>query len=177
VQDVEDNVELAGVPLRPAQRLNVAIVILVSQGLQILLVSMLVWLFFTTLGALLVDVGVIREWTGEEPQDLLRIPLSGEVVVTRQLLRAAFGIAVFSGLYYAVAMLVDATYRDEFVGELRERMRSTFLTRADYLRLRADGGQTAAQSRPNQRRIRVEPNAPLSAADSSDGGSQVPNGA
>jgi len=33
-------------------------------------------------------------------------------------------------------MLVDATYRDEFVGELTDQMRSTFATRAEYLELR-----------------------------------------
>jgi hypothetical protein len=58
--------------------------------------------------------------------------------VTEQLLRAAFGIAAFSGLYYSVAMLVDATYRDEFMSELTDQMRSTFSVRADYLALRSD---------------------------------------
>jgi hypothetical protein len=153
-QDVEAAVELAGVPLRPAQRLNVALVIIVSQALQILLVTMLVWLFFATFGALLVDVDVIAEWTGEQPQILFRIPFIDDVVVTRQLLRAAFGIAAFSGLYYAVAMLVDATYRDEFVGELKEKLRSTFLIRAEYLELRGVAGAEEAV-------VDVEPERPL----------------
>jgi hypothetical protein len=142
------------VPLRPAQRLNVALVIIVSQALQILLVTMLVWLFFATFGALLVDVDVIAEWTGEQPQILFRIPFIDDVVVTRQLLRAAFGIAAFSGLYYAVAMLVDATYRDEFVGELKEKLRSTFLIRAEYLELRGVAGAEEAV-------VDVEPERPL----------------
>ena len=153
-QDVEAAVELAGVPLRPAQRLNVALVIIVSQALQILLVTMLVWLFFATFGALLVDVDVIAEWTGEQPQILFRIPFIDDVVVTRQLLRAAFGIAAFSGLYYAVAMLVDATYRDEFVGELKEKLRSTFLIRAEYLELRGVAGAEGVV-------VDVEPERPL----------------
>jgi hypothetical protein len=135
VQDVEATVELGGVPLRRSQRLNVALVILVSQALQILLVTMLVWLFFATFGALLVDRSVIEEWTGGAAERLT-LPVLGDVVVTRQLLRASLGIASFSGLYYAVAMLVDATYRDEFVDELTRNLASTFLVRQEYLRLR-----------------------------------------
>jgi hypothetical protein len=136
VREVEDSVDLARVPLRPAEQVNLALVILVSQSLQILLVTGLVWLFFATFGALLVDVEVVEAWTGTAADRVLSVPLFGEdVVVTHQLLRAAFGIAAFSGLYYTVAMLVDATYRDEFVAELTDQMRSTFTVRADYLGL------------------------------------------
>lgn len=136
VRDMEDSVDLAGVPLSRFQRINLGLVILVSQSLQILLVAVLVWLFFATFGALLVDVSVVESWTGTEPTTVFDFGLFGEtVVVTRQLLRASLGIAAFAGLYYTVAMLVDATYRDEFVGELIDQMRSTFTTRAEYLEL------------------------------------------
>jgi hypothetical protein len=63
------------------------------------------------------------------------------VVVTAELLRAALGIAAFAGIYYTVAMLVDATYRDEFVAELTDQMRSTFAVRTEYLGLRTSDGQ------------------------------------
>jgi hypothetical protein len=42
-------------------------------------------------------------------------------------------IAALSGLYYAIAVLTDATYREEFLSELTEEMRSSFALRADYL--------------------------------------------
>lgn len=137
VRSIEDSVDLAGVPLGKAQRLNLSLVILTSQSLQILLVAALVWLFFTVFGALLVDVTVVEAWTAGPPEDLFRFGVLGDqVVVTAELLRSSLGIAAFAGLYYTVAMLVDATYRDEFVDELTDQMRSTFAIRTEYLRLR-----------------------------------------
>ena len=150
VREVESTVDLAGRPLTGSQRVNLSLVILVSQVLQILLVTALVWVFFATFGALLVDLEVVQAWTGlEDPHVLLRLDLLGgdagdRVVVTAELLRAAFGIAAFSGLYYAVGMLVDATYRDEFMHELTDQMRSTFAVRTRYLTLTADGDHPPA---------------------------------
>ncbi|MGQ0670876.1 MAG: hypothetical protein ACT4PO_14620 [Actinomycetota bacterium] len=56
------------------------------------------------------------------------------------------GIAVFSGLYYVVAMVVDCTYPDELVSELNEEMRVTFAARAEYLRLLRERSPSAGRS-------------------------------
>lgn len=140
VREVQSSVDLAGRPLTRSQRVNLSLVILASQGLQITLVAALVWLFFTTFGALLVDVSVVEAWTATTPDSLFSISWLGggaddRIVVTAQLLRSSLGIAAFSGLYYTVAMLVDATYRDEFMAELTDQMRSTFAVRTRYLDL------------------------------------------
>jgi hypothetical protein len=140
VREVQDQVDLAGVPLSRFQQINLALVILVSQCLQILLVALLVWLFFAVFGALLVDVQAIETWTALPPDRLWHFDLFGEeVVVTSQLLRSSLGIGAFAGLYYTVAMLVDATYRDEFMSELIDQMRSTFHIRSEYLELVGKG--------------------------------------
>jgi hypothetical protein len=141
VASIEDEVDLADKPLTKGQRINMGLVILVSQALQILLVTALVWLFFTVVGALLVDVRVVSEWAQKPADPIWTIDVLGggphqRIVVTEQLLRAAFGIAAFSGLYYSVAMLIDATYRDEFMQELTDQMRSTFHVRTEYLEAR-----------------------------------------
>jgi hypothetical protein len=142
VQSIEESVDLAGVPLRKVQRLNLSLVILASQSLQILLVATLVGLFFAMFGALLVDVSVIETWTAGPADPLFRFGVLGdEVVVTAELLRASLGIAAFAGIYYTVAILVDATYRDELVAELTDQMRSTFAVRTEYLGLRSPDGQ------------------------------------
>lgn len=146
VREVQAKVDLAGEPLHRTQRLNLSLVILVSQSLQILLVTGLVFLFFATAGALLVDTQVVQAWTGLERSeinvlftlDFLGSDAGDHIQVTAQLLRASFGIAAFSGLYYSVAMLVDSTYRDEFMHELTDQMRSTFAIREEYLTLRRD---------------------------------------
>jgi hypothetical protein len=138
VRHVEASVDLYGRPLQGGQRINLALVILVSQVLQILLVTALVWLFFAAVGALLMEVSVIESWVGGPVETLFTVSLFGDqVVVTVELVRSALGIAAFSGLYYTVGMLVDATYRDEFVNELTEQMQATFAIRTEYLRLRA----------------------------------------
>ena len=55
-------------------------------------------------------------------------------------------MAAISGLYYAVALVVDPTYRDELVERLAEQMRETFAMHADYVRLLRDRDEYAAAS-------------------------------
>ena len=57
--------------------------------------------------------------------------------VTVELLKVAGGLAAFTGLYFAIAMLTDSTYRDEFL-EVTAELRSVFRTRDEYLRLRGE---------------------------------------
>jgi hypothetical protein len=59
--------------------------------------------------------------------------------VTEALLRVSGGIAAFAGLYYAIAVLTDSTYREEFRDELTEEMADSFAARAEYLELRSPG--------------------------------------
>jgi hypothetical protein len=44
-------------------------------------------------------------------------------------------VAAFSGLYYAVAILVDPAYRDQFVDSFGTELRATFEQRTEYHRL------------------------------------------
>jgi hypothetical protein len=60
-----------------------------------------------------------------------------DVELTEELIRVAGGIAAFTGLYFAIAMLTDSTYREEFLSELTAEMRESFRARTEYLRLRA----------------------------------------
>jgi len=67
-------------------------------------------------------------------------------VITWALLRVATGVAAFAGLYYAVAMLVDAAFRDQFVDRITEQLRDTFVARAAYLRLLRESGRAPAHT-------------------------------
>jgi hypothetical protein len=128
------------VPLRSAQRANVAVVIFVSQVLQVLFVAAAVWCFFVVFGTLLVVPRIQQHWTElGTPVVLYDLPLVGtRLGITHELLRVATGTAAFSGLYYTVAMVVDSTYRDEFVTGITDQMRQTFAERGEYLRLLGD---------------------------------------
>jgi hypothetical protein len=141
VDELERDAGGAGPPLGGRERANVGLVLFVSQGLQILVVSLAIGAFFVVFGALAVGEVVREAWAVEQGSLVLGLDLFGErVEVTEALLRVSGGIAAFSGLYYAIAVLTDATYREEFLEELTDEMRATFAARAEYLERRAAGG-------------------------------------
>jgi hypothetical protein len=140
VSELEDSAETAGPKLRRSQRVNVGLVLFVSQALQVLVVSLGVGLFFIVLGALAVGPELTRAWTGSPGNLLFDFGLFGHSVeVTEELLRVSGAIAAFSGVYYAISTLTDATYREEFLSEITKEMKETFAARADYLRLLLEG--------------------------------------
>ena len=119
------------------QLLNVGLVLFVSHALQVLLVSLAVGAFFVALGLLLIDAEVMTSWLGSEGHVLVRADALGiQAVLTEELLRVAGAIAAFTGLYFAIAMLTDEVYRREFLDEVTAEMRSSFVARSEYCRLR-----------------------------------------
>jgi hypothetical protein len=136
VREIQEDSDVGDAPLRRRERLNLAAVALISESLQVLFVSAAVWLFYVLLGTLLVSADVRSVWLGRPGDALWEIAMFGErVQVTWQLLRVATGVAAFAGLYYAVAILVDAAYRDQFVDALSSQLRVTFERRSEYLAL------------------------------------------
>jgi hypothetical protein len=128
-------------PLRRPQIVNVELVMLVSQGTQVLLVSLMIGVFLVVFGVLAVDEGLRLDWIGTEGDELLHFELFGErLELTSELLRVAAGLAAFSGVYFAIAMFTDGAYRAEFLDELTEEMRGSFRERTEYLRLRERAG-------------------------------------
>ena len=134
-RELEAEVSTPDLPLTRPQRINLGLVVFLTYGLQVLFVSLAVGVFFIAIGAVLVDPAVQTSWTGEAVH---RIRVAGlDIVLTRELVRVAIGMGAISGLYYAVALVVDPAYRDEVVGGLTDELRRTFALRAEYLRLRA----------------------------------------
>jgi hypothetical protein len=88
-------------------------------------------------GAFAIGPTVTDAWIGGAGDQLFAVTLFGdEARVTVELLEVSGAIAAFSGLYYAIAVLTDSVYRAEFLEELEQSLRETFVARADYLRLR-----------------------------------------
>ncbi len=136
VAEIERSVG-TGPPLERRQLLNVGLVLFVSQGLQVLVVSLAVGGFFVAFGALAIGPEVRDSWLGDPGNELFTLPFLGESMqITEELLRVSGGIAAVSGLYYAIAVLTDSTYREEFLDEITAEMRETFRARAEYLGLR-----------------------------------------
>ncbi len=125
-----------GPELTRAQRFNVGLVLFVSQGVQVLFVSLTIGLFFVVFGLLAVNDELRLEWMDTAGDTVVSFSLGGEEFqLTEQLLRVAGGLAAFSGFYFAVAMLTDSTYREEFLEELTSEMGASFRARAEYLRI------------------------------------------
>ncbi|HJP66523.1 MAG TPA: hypothetical protein VKA30_09505 [Actinomycetota bacterium] len=138
VEQLERETKAAGPPLRRGQRVNVGLVLFTAQALQILMVTLGVGLFFVLFGSLTISDAVLRSWTGSVGHTLWAVQLAGHAVrVTEELLVVAGAIAAFSGLYFAIASVTDATYRTEFLEALIQEMRVTFEDRRAYLALRS----------------------------------------
>ena len=138
VRALEAEVGDATEPLKRKQRRNVELVLFTSQAVQVLTVSLLVAAFFIAFGLIAVPDSIRESWIGPDCCDqLFAFEIGGESFeMTVELLKVAAGLAAFTGLYFAIAMLTDSTYRDEFLQEVTAELRSVFAVRADYLRLR-----------------------------------------
>jgi hypothetical protein len=133
-----------GPPLSPRQRVNVGLVMFVSQALQVLVVSLALAGFFVVLGALAIGPEVRESWigsTGTAVGPSLEL-LGGRLTITEELLRVSGAIAAFGGVYYAIAVLTDSTYREEFLEDIVGELRGTFAQRAEYLALRGSSPRT-----------------------------------
>lgn len=149
VREVQAESHLGDVPLRRRERLNLALVALISESLQVAFVSGAVWLFYVLLGALLVSAEVRGAWLLQPTTVIWDVAWFGErVQVTGALLRVATGVAGFAGLYYAVTILVDSAYRDQFVDTLSEQLRDTFERRSEYLDLLRRRGVAVVPGEP-----------------------------
>ena len=68
--------------------------------------------------------------------------LGGRITITEELLRVSGAIAAFGGVYYAIAVLTDSTYREEFLEDIVGELRETFRLRTEYLALRGSSPRT-----------------------------------
>lgn len=123
-------------PLSSRQRLNVGLLMFTSHALQVLVVSAAMGGFFVVFGAIAIRPEVLHTWIGVDGNELVSFDFMGErAQVTEELLRVSGAIAAFSGLYYAIAVLTDATYRAQFLDRLNGELRDTFERRTRYLEL------------------------------------------
>jgi hypothetical protein len=137
--------EPAAVP-EPSRRewSNAGLVVLFTQGMRVLLASLLIGGFFILFGLLTMRAETMVSWTQAPPEILASFTLFGrETIVTAELLRVAVFLAGFSGLYFAVYLVTDATFRSEFFEDAITEMRQAFAVRAVYLatHLRNDTAQ------------------------------------
>lgn len=114
---------------------NLGLVLLFSEGLQVLLVTVMIGLFFVAFGLLVMTAELQMAWSGVQELDTLAtIRLWGrDIPLTVELLRMSGFLAAFSGLYFSVTAVTDVTYRKEFFEDIVAEVRQALAVRAAYL--------------------------------------------
>ena len=127
-------------PLVRRAEWNVNLLLFVAQSIQILLVSLVITLFYVVFGLLTVREDTMRQWTTVSELTYERdwaidfTVFGSDLVFTRQLLLVALFIGMFSGLNFAVQVITDTTYREEFIADMTSEVRDALAVRAVYHR-------------------------------------------
>jgi len=92
------------------------------------------FLALVAFGLLAVRASTIEQWTTADLKVLASFDFLGSaIVVTWEHLAVAGFIAAFSSLQFAVSMVTDSAYRDEFYDDVTGKIRRTLAVRALYL--------------------------------------------
>ncbi|MGD9703233.1 MAG: hypothetical protein AB7Q42_10860 [Acidimicrobiia bacterium] len=111
------------------ERLNIALVSILSQSIQVTLVVLAVFAFFNLFGFLAISKGTTEAWTTLPNID----PLVGQrLVITEPLVRVAGFLAAFTGMYFTVVLSTDSAYREEFAEDVAPRIRQALAVRTAY---------------------------------------------
>ena len=137
--------DLHGTPPEPdlgrVERLNIAILLTISQVVQTLLVGIIAGVFYVLFGLLAVRSETIAQWTTTVEVDPLATLsfLGDEIVITWEHLSVAGFIAAFSVLQFSVASVTDAAYREEFYDDVAGDVRRVLAVRAIVRKLESTG--------------------------------------
>lgn len=133
--EVPEAVTLEQAQVTGLAKANLVLVLLISQALQVLLLSLAVYAFFVVFGAVAIQDDVIEAWLGRPPEPFLdAVP-----VITHELVRVATFLAAFSGLYFTVYAVSDENYRKQFFASLMKQLRRAVGVRTVYRSMAAPG--------------------------------------
>lgn len=114
------------------QKANLVLVLLIAQLVQVVLLSLAVFVFFVIFGLLVMDPEVIEGWTGAE--SLTAVPWFERA--NMELLQVSVFLAAFSGFYFTVYAVSDETYRRQFFTSIVRELERAVSARAAYRALR-----------------------------------------
>ncbi|CCH69618.1 conserved membrane hypothetical protein [Phycicoccus elongatus Lp2] len=123
--------EVSGIRLPALQRRNLML-LFITQAVQVIVLSLIVFAFFVLFGSLAIRPAVIEAWTGSAPH--YPGPLH---LVSRELFSVAIFLSAFTGLYFAVQAITDGTYRREFFTRIEQDLQRAIGVRKVYVALRA----------------------------------------
>jgi hypothetical protein len=114
------------------ERWNLILVLLVIQAVQVLLLSVTVFVFFMLFGSLVMQTETQLAWTGAETVG--QAPFLSNVSLS--LVKVSLFLASFSGFYFTVSAVTDDTYRRQFFSVVESQLERAVGMRAVYLALR-----------------------------------------
>lgn len=134
-----DDVELpdAGTiddPLRPRQRFNIGLIVLLGQAIQITLVVVALTSFFVFFGFMAITAETAMGWTGSDDLRVLFDASFGgrTLVLSEPLIRVSVFLGAFTGMYFTVVLSTDDTYRTEFGNDVGPEIHQILAVRAAY---------------------------------------------
>ncbi|MFN3219917.1 MAG: hypothetical protein ACE367_25795 [Acidimicrobiales bacterium] len=121
-------------PLERSAQRNVALLVVISQAVQVVLVALVIGLFYVGFGVLAVRRETVEQWTVGGGDVISSFDFLGsEVILTWEHLAVSGFIAAFSALQFAVSLITDATYREEFYDDVTGEIRQVLAVRSLYL--------------------------------------------
>ena len=127
--------EIAEDEIEGLQRANLILVLLIAQLVQVLLLSMAVFVFFVVFGLLVMEHTIIEGWTGETVTAVDQFERANV-----QLLQVSIFLAAFSGLYFTVYAVTDDVYRRQFFTSILRELERAVSARVVYRALRRTQG-------------------------------------
>jgi len=128
------------VTLGRGERFNLLLLMVTAKMVQIALVGTMIGAFYVAFGLLTVGAETIVQWTQlPEGTDLAKhayadFSLFGtQVFLTRELIQVSGFIAAISSLQFAVSLVTDDTYREEFNNDIADEVRELMAVRMLYL--------------------------------------------
>jgi len=124
---------ISEISLSSRQRVNLLLVLLIAQAVQVLLLAVSVFGFFLVFGLLAIDHEIVKTWTGSEPHQLQFWGSHGiDGPISNELFQVSVFLAAFSGLYFTVYAVSDATYREQFFTRISRDLEQAIGVRAVY---------------------------------------------
>ena len=117
------------------ERWNLILVLLVIQTIQVVLLSVTVFVFFMLFGSLVMQTETQLAWTGAD--SVGEAPLLSNVSLS--LMKVSLFLASFSGFYFTVSAVTDDTYRRQFFSVVESQLERAVGMRAVYLAMRERG--------------------------------------
>ncbi|MBP2327246.1 hypothetical protein JOF56_007631 [Kibdelosporangium banguiense] len=119
------------VPLRPVERANMMLVLLLTQAFQALVFAVLMFAFFVSFGSLAVRPQVMKAWSAHDPSTGTLFGI--QIPVPNELLQVSIFLAAFSALYFVASTTSDARYRQSYFDPLVDHMAVSLTARHIYL--------------------------------------------